>query len=174
MKRLLVALATVGLLVAIYLAGERRSARPGLQAGNPTNHPLAPDFALVDLEGRKLNLASYRGKVVLLDFWATWCTPCQAEIPRFVEWQQKYGERGLQVIGISMDDARGPAEAYSREMKINYPVAMGGAQTGELYGGILGLPVNFLIGRDGRVYAKYVGATDLAVIEREINARLQP
>jgi cytochrome c biogenesis protein CcmG/thiol:disulfide interchange protein DsbE len=172
MKRgLAILLGIVVLGAAVYFGG-RRTTTPGL-TGSVADRPMAPEIALVDLQGRKLDLAAYRGKVVLLDFWATWCTPCEAEIPRFIEWQQKYGERGLQVVGISMDDDRGPVDDFVRNKKINYPVAMGDARTGEAYGGVLGLPINFVIGRDGRVYSKFVGATDLTVIEREIEARLR-
>jgi len=105
--------------------------------------------------------------VVLLDFWATWCVPCREEIPHFVELQDKYRQQGLQIIGVSMDDGPEPVRDFYREFKMNYPVVMGDAKTGELYGGVLGLPIAFVIGRDGRIYAKHIGATDVAVFEKE-------
>jgi len=157
---------TLGALVAVYFV--RRAHTPiGVSSGT-TNHQLAPDFALPTPDGRDLQLSSYRGKVVLLDFWATWCDPCREEIPHFVDLQQKYGERGLQIIGVSMDDSAEPVRPFYLRFHMNYPVVMGTAKTGELYGGILGLPISFLIGRDGRIYTKHIGATDASVFEREI------
>jgi thiol-disulfide isomerase/thioredoxin len=134
---------------------------------------LAPEFSLPTLTGEELELAAYKGKVVLLDFWATWCDPCREQIPSLVELQNKYRGQGLQVLGISMDDEPGPVRDFYQQFKLNYPVVMGNAKTGELYGGILGLPIAFLIGRDGRIYKKHIGATDTAVFEREIASLLR-
>ncbi len=134
--------------------------------------PQAPEFSLVSLSGDRLNLQDYRGKVVLLDFWATWCGPCRIEIPGFVRLQEKYGAQGLVIIGVSMDDGPQPVRQFYKEFRMNYPVAMGSDKLGELYGGILGLPTSFLIGRDGRIYAKHVGLTDEAVFESEIKELL--
>lgn len=135
----------------------------GLEPGS-----RAPGFSLTDITGRRLDLASYRGKVVLLDFWATWCGPCRQEIPRFVQMQEEYGPRGLQIVGISLDDSAEPVRRFYRELKMNYPVALGDAALAEKYGGVLGLPTAFLIGRDGRIRASHVGETDVTLIEKEI------
>ena len=108
----------------------------------------------------------------MLDFWATWCDPCREEVPHLVELQNRYRDRGLQIIGISMDDDAEPVRDFYRRFNMNYPVAMGDATTGEVYGGVLGLPIAFLIDRDGRVYSKHIGATDISVIEREITTLL--
>lgn len=105
---------------------------------------------------------------MLLDFWATWCEPCRQEIPHFVDLQNKYGPQGLQVLGVSMDDSMAPVQDFYRQLKMNYPVVLGNAKVGELYGGILGLPVAYLIGRDGRIRAKYTGAADISALETAI------
>ena len=131
-------------------------------------HSLAPGFTLPQLNGQQIHLSDYRGKVVLLDFWATWCDPCREEVPHLVELQNKYRDRGLQIIGISMDDDAEPVRDFYQRFNMNYSVVMGNATTGEAYGGVLGLPIAFLIDRDGRVYSKHIGATDISVIEREI------
>jgi peroxiredoxin len=90
-----------------------------------------------------------------------------------VELQQKYASSGLQIIGISMDDSPDPVRPFAEQFHMNYPVVMGTAQTGALYGGILGLPITFLIDRDGRIYAKHIGATSAEVFEKEIKTLLQ-
>ena len=132
----------------------------------------APEITRKDLNGRNLNLASFRGKVVLLDFWATWCAPCQVEMPAFSQWQRQYGPQGLQVIGISMDDDPALARKLCTKLKLNYPVAMGDEKLGELYGGVLGLPLTYLIDRNGRVRAKFQGETDLKTLQKQLEVLL--
>ena len=174
MRKSVLLVVVIILVFGIYRVGWRgsRSAKPGRPLS--VVHSVAPDFSLQDLSGQPLNLASYRGKVVLLDFWATWCTPCRAEIPRFVEFQDRYRDQGLQVIGISMDDGPKPVLDFYREFKMNYPVALGNEKVAQAYGGVLGLPVTFLIDRDGRVAAKYVGEVQMATLEQGIESVLQP
>lgn len=154
--------------VALYFLARHRGVPARMSGMSSGQQSVAPDFLLPDLKGAKIQLVSYQGKIVLLDFWATWCDPCREEIPHFVELQNKYGGQGLQIIGISMDDEPQPVRAFYERFKMNYPVLMGNAKTGELYGGVLGLPIVFLIGRDGRIVAKYVGATDVQVFDKEI------
>jgi peroxiredoxin len=132
----------------------------------------APDFTLRDLNGQTLRLASFRGKVVLLNFWATWCAPCLVEMPVFAAWQQQYGPQGFEVIGISMDDSAAPARRVVERLKLNYPAAMGDARLAARYGGVLGLPLTFLIDRNGQVRARFQGETDLKVIENRLQQLL--
>lgn len=132
----------------------------------------APEFTLRDLNGASINLASFRGKVVLLNFWATWCGPCEVEMPIFAEWQRQYGPPGFQAIGISMDDDPALAHKLAAKLKLNYPVAMGDEKLGELYGGVLGLPLTFLIGRDGIVRAKFQGEIEPKTIQTKLQELL--
>lgn len=121
----------------------------------------APEFARRDLKGHVVSLARLRGKVVLLNFWAVWCAPCQAEMPEFSAWQREYGSRGLQVVGISMDDHEAPVRKLVGRLKLDYPIAMGDVKLGELYGGVMGLPLTYLIDRQGVVRARFQGTSDL-------------
>jgi cytochrome c biogenesis protein CcmG/thiol:disulfide interchange protein DsbE len=148
------------------------SLKTELVAGSATEHPPAPAFSLTDIAGKPLNLSDYKGKVVLLDFWATWCGPCRVEVPRFVDLARRYREQGLIVIGISMDDEAEPVREFYRQYKLNYPVALGNEQLSEQYGSVFSLPTTFLIGRDGRVYAKHLGAAEVSVLEVEVRQLL--
>jgi thiol-disulfide isomerase/thioredoxin len=126
----------------------------------------------MDLTGKKIGLKHYRGKVVLLNFWATWCAPCQLELPTFESWQKTYGAEGLQVLAVSMDDGDAPVQRTVRRLHLSYPVMMGNAKLGEKYGGVLGLPVTFLIDRDGRVAAKIKGEADMHAMESQLKELL--
>jgi len=146
-------------------------------AQNPRNAPIlvhqqAPPFVRTDLSGNRVDLRAYRGKVVALNFWATWCTPCLEEMPRFAAWQKQYGSDGLQVLGVSMDDGAEPVQRLVRKLGVNYPVLMGDEQLGMQYGGILGLPVTYLIDRKGQIRARFQGETDLKALETQIKELL--
>ncbi len=157
------------LAVAVLADGGTLSA----SGANLPVHKQAPEFVRVGLDHKKIDLNAYRGKVVLLDFWATWCAPCQVEMPSFVAWQKKYGPQGLQVIGISLDDDAALARGAYGKLKLNYPVAMGDAKLGDLYGGVYGLPTTFLIDRHGEIQAEYRGEANLDEIERKMQSLLR-
>jgi thiol-disulfide isomerase/thioredoxin len=132
----------------------------------------APEIARLDLSGKSVTLASLRGRVVLLNFWATWCVPCQVEMPVFEAWQRKYGAQGLAILGVSMDDEESPVRRIVQKLKISYPIAMGDAALGRSYGDVLGLPLTFLIDRNGVVRAQFQGEADLKKIESSLQELL--
>jgi len=118
----------------------------------------APDFALKDANGATVKLSDYKGKVVLLDFWATWCGPCKIEIPWFIDFEQTYKDRGFAVIGVSMDDDGWEVvKPYIQQRKINYRILVGNEEVGARYGGVDSLPTTFLIDRTGRIATIHVG-----------------
>ena len=135
-------------------------------------HPAAPTISLADISGHRLDLASFRGKVVVLNFWVTWCEPCRAEIPDLVELQKRYLHSGLVVLGIAMQDDLGSVQEAAKQLSVNYPVALGDKKLGAVFGGI-GLPTSLVIGRDGRIYSKHVGPTNLRVFEDEVEQLLR-
>ncbi len=133
----------------------------------------APTFSRTSLENEPVDLAALRGRVVLLNFWATWCAPCQLEMPRFVQWQEKYNADGLSIVGVSMDDDSEPVKKFLRKRNLKYPVIMGDEKLGLAYGGVLGLPVTYLIDRQGIIRARYQGATNLNAMETVIQRLLK-
>lgn len=133
---------------------------------------MAPEITRRDLSGTEVSLHSLRGKVVLLNFWATWCAPCQIEMPVFARWQQQHGPQGFQVVGISMNDEAAPVRRLVTKFKLNYPVAMGDAELGTRYGGVLGLPLTYLIDQNGVVRARFEGETDPGKIEKQLRRML--
>jgi thiol-disulfide isomerase/thioredoxin len=141
---------------------------PAAFAADTLVNRKAPEFVRRDLNGTSIDLKSFRGKVVLLNFWATWCAPCLIEMPVFAAWQRQYDPRGFLVIGISMDDDPAPVRSLVGKLKLNYPIAMGDARLGERYGGVLGLPLTYLIDRNGVVRAQFQGETDVKTIEKQL------
>jgi thiol-disulfide isomerase/thioredoxin len=139
-----------------------------------TAGPMAAEFALTSLEGKQINLKDYRGKVVLLNFWATWCPPCRIEIPGLKNLQKKYGPKGFQVIGmdvISEDDVNDVRE-FEKQFGLNYPVVLADNDIGKQYGGLIGTPTSILIGCDGRIYGKHLGYAEESVLEQEVRGLL--
>jgi peroxiredoxin len=134
----------------------------------------APDFALKDADGRTVRLSDYRGKVVLLDFWATWCGPCKIEIPWFIEFERKYKDRGFAVIGISMDEEGWQVvKPFVSELGVNYRMVIGNDELADEYDGVQALPTTFLIDREGRIAEKHVGLASKSSFQNGIEELLQ-
>jgi cytochrome c biogenesis protein CcmG/thiol:disulfide interchange protein DsbE len=130
------------------------------------------DFVLRDLNNKPLNLADYKGKVVVLNFWATWCGPCKEEIPAFVELYDRYKDQGLVIVGVSIDDTPEQLQAFTREWKMQYPVAQMQSDIEDAYGPFYGVPTSFFIARDGSICTKHLGPVSKEQFEREVKALL--
>jgi len=132
------------------------------------------DFTVRDMNGANVRLADYKGKVILVNFWATWCPPCKAEIPGFIALQDQYKDQGLVILGISGDDDPETLRAFASEWKINYPMIVGRDEHELLdaYGPIYGYPISVIVGRDGAVCGKHIGPATKEQFEREIKALL--
>jgi cytochrome c biogenesis protein CcmG/thiol:disulfide interchange protein DsbE len=129
----------------------------------------APNFTLKDIDGRPVKLSDFRGKIVLLNFWATWCGPCKVEIPWFIEFEQKYKDRGLVVIGVSMDEEGwSVVKPYVADRRINYRIVVGTEKVGQAYGGVESLPTSFIIDKEGRIVSTHVGLVSKSDYEDEI------
>ena len=134
-----------------------------------TQRQQAPEFSLKDVNGRTVKLSEYRGDVVLLNFWATWCGPCKIEIPWFVEFEKKHKDRGFAVLGISMDDdGWDSVKPFLNRAKVNYRILMGTDTVAMLYGGVQSLPTTFLIDRDGKVAGIHIGLVGKSEYESNI------
>lgn len=133
----------------------------------------APDFTLTSLDGSKVKLSDFRGKAILLNFWATWCPPCKVEMPWFVDLQKQYGKDGLVVLGVAMDDSEPASIAkYASQLGVNYPVLLGTDQVSDDYGDVQYLPTTFYIGRDGTIVDKTTGLLDRKDIEEGVRKAL--
>jgi len=174
-KRNPLIIVVVALVVTLMLyAGFHMARRSGGPSASVNfKDGLAPDFELKSLDGATVHLTDYRGKAVLLNFWATWCEPCKIEMPWFVELQKKYGPQGLQVVGIAMDDASEQDIAkFAQKMGVDYPVLIGKESVGEAYGGVPYLPLTFYIDRSGKVTSKVPGLRSRSDIEDNIKKAL--
>jgi thiol-disulfide isomerase/thioredoxin len=154
---------TFRLLAAIVAAGLfLRPVRAETVAPTP-----APGWELKDVDGKPVNFSSFKGKVVVLDFWATWCPPCRSEIPGYVKLQEKYKDKGLVIIGVSLDQA-GPdvVKKFIGDFHLNYQVVMGDEAVVQAFGGVEGIPTTFIIDRTGKIRDKKVGAMETAEYEQ--------
>lgn len=130
------------------------------------------DFVLKDHNGAVVKLADYKGKVILLNFWGSWCPPCKMEIPSFIELQEQYRDKGFVIVGVAVEDTPEGVRAYASEAKINYRLAMTQDDIEDAYGPVYGLPISFLIARDGSICMKHVGPVSKEQAEREIKRLL--
>jgi thiol-disulfide isomerase/thioredoxin len=156
----------------LYFGYHQARKRPGLPGASFTQS-LAPDFSLDSLDGKSMRLSDFRGKAVLLNFWATWCGPCKIEMPWFVDLQKQYGSQGLQIIGVAMDDgSKEDIAKFAKDMGVNYPILIGKESVGDQYGGVPALPETFLVGRDGKIVDKIIGLRGKSEIEDSIKKAL--
>lgn len=163
------------LMTVVAVAGVGLCTRVGVASGlltAETRNPQAPAFSLTTLNGRRITLAGFRGKVVLLNFWATWCGPCRKEIPEFIKLQTQYAPAGLQIIGLSLDDDAQPVREFYKRFGMNYPVAMADERVGLLYRGTTVVPTTIVIGRDGRIAGRVLGAIKPGSFTEEIRSLL--
>jgi len=131
----------------------------------------APDFTLTDIEGNNVSLAEFSGKVVIVDFFASWCPPCRMEVPDFIALMNEYGSGDFAMIGVAVEDL-GAAKSFGEKMKINYPVLVDDGKVSGAYGPIRSIPTTFVIGKDGNVARVYIGYREKAVFEKDIKELL--
>lgn len=176
----MVAILTV-VAVALVLIADRSG---WLERVAPAPEAELAGYSITDLNGELIDLAPYRGKVVLLNYWATYCAPCQIEIPWFIGFQKQYGARGFQVIGVSLDDeGRGAVEPWLKDQKfeldgnpvtLNYPIWIGNEKASQQYFSVFGLPTTLVFSRDGKLLKTFVGITSHEKFVAAIESALQP
>jgi thiol-disulfide isomerase/thioredoxin len=161
------ALAVCCLVLVVYLVEHRRGHWDSARFSRDKLRTV-PDLSLTDLNGITIHTADYKNKVVMVNFWAAWCVPCAEEVPQFIALQKKYQGQGLQVIGFSVDDDAQELQSFYHKYQMNYPVVPSDIKVADAFGGVLGLPTTFVIGRDSRIHTKHNGATDFSALEREV------
>lgn len=167
----LIAAALLVVLLAACTSSAERTARSTVKPVGARQ--TAPEFALKDVNGATVRLSDYRGKVVLLNFWATWCGPCKFEVPWFIEFEQANKDRGFAVIGVSMDEEGWEVvKPFLAEWNVNYRTLLGNSIIAQLYGGVDALPTSFLIDRDGKVASAHQGLISKSVYQNEIQELL--
>lgn len=162
--------------LAVVCAATMLFAKNQSAESNPApSHKPAPEWQFKTLDGKTIRSSDFKGKVVILDFWATWCPPCREEIPGFIALQQEYQKKGLVVIGAS-EDQDGPdiVKKFMKEIGINYTVVMADDKTVKTFGEIEALPTTFIIDRNGQIVNQHVGAADKEEFEKEIKPLLNP
>ncbi len=170
-RKFLAVLGLAGLLICVDGCGSKMNEAHVREDKDRKN---APDFALKDVSGKPVKLSDYRGKVVLLNFWATWCGPCKVEIPWFIDFEKQYKDRDFAVVGVSMDDDGWKSVTpYVSDKKINYRVVIGSDEVTTLYGGVDSLPTTFIIDRTGKVASVHIGLVSKLTYQDEITKLLE-
>jgi thiol-disulfide isomerase/thioredoxin len=188
MKKIVIIVAVVALVIGFTLYADRATRRPHA-ANSLSNTSLAastaikkpePQLTLKDLDGKDISLNDLKGKVVFVNFWATWCGPCQDEIPSLIEMQNKYASKGFTVVGIAMDeDGKGVVAPFvakqlydveGQKLHINYPILIGSDEASDKFGGIMGYPTSFLLSRNGTQLVKFQGPPDPEVIAKAVES----
>lgn len=162
-------------LSAIFFAAACTSTttRAGSAVKAETARKAAPAFDLKDSEGKSVKLAEYKGKVVVLNFWATWCGPCKVEIPWFIDFETQYKDKGFAVLGVAMDEEGWDIiKPYIQQKKVNYRVLLGTDQVAQLYGGVESLPTTFILDREGKIASVHVGLVSKSEYQNDINQLL--
>ena len=165
---LIIVAVVISLMLVFGIQKTRHTSVQQIGAGKFQGKP-APDFSLTSLDGKTLKLSDYRGKAVLLNFWATWCEPCKIEMPWFVDLQKKYQAQGFTVLGVAMDDAS-PSDIsdFAKKMGVNYPIVIGKEAVGNQYGGVTYMPESYYIDRDGKIVERVIGLVSRSEIESNI------
>ncbi len=183
MKKILLVAVILAALVLLTRWADRNFPAPNRPAASEAaSAAAAPEVTMKDLQGRDVSLADYKGKVVLVNFWATWCAPCRIEIPWFIEFQQKYGPRGFTVLGVAMDDEgksvvepwvqKERFDANGQQAAINYPILLGSDAVADKFGGLIGFPTSILFSRDGKQVKKIVGLVNHDQLVKAIEGQL--
>ncbi|HEY9188239.1 MAG TPA: TlpA disulfide reductase family protein [Ignavibacteria bacterium] len=157
------------LLIIVFLSFTQLFAQRKIE--NQASSNKAPDFTLEDLNGKNVKLSDFKGKVVIINFWATWCPPCKAEIPDFIELYKTYQKKGLVILGIALDNKEKVVK-FVKDNGINYPILMGNQEVSNLYGGISGIPTSFVVDRKGIIKNVFVGLRSKEVFEQNIKDNL--
>ena len=166
-SRCIVERVSFGILAVMCLLSSACAAR-----GTDKAPRTARDFALNDSDGALIRLSDYKGRVVLLNFWATWCHGCVLEIPWFIEFQERYKEKGLTIIGVSIDDSWKPVKAFVEEKKVNYPIVLDTEGLRKIYE-LNSMPMTLLIDRSGAIAASYIGVVDKGACESKLRTLLE-
>lgn len=175
MKKLILPAAVVAAALMLTACGNGPSAgtEDVVQAANVEGRKPAPSFTLKDESGREVSLSDYRGQVVLLNFWATWCGPCRIEMPWFIEFQRQYKDQGFTVLAISLDEEGWDVvKPFTKEMKLNFPVLLGNDEVADRFGGVQALPTTLIIDKEGRVFNTHMGLASKSDYEDEIKQLL--